>query len=73
MRMRDKRKTYDATLHLGQNKQRNLRFTLQLGRVYQVSAALIGRVTLTCPAAPPPKKPKATPTRPKATPTKTKR
>jgi len=60
MRLRDKSKTYDATLRLGLSKQRSLRFTMQVGRIYQVSAALTGRVTLACPAAPPPKH-KATP------------
>jgi hypothetical protein len=61
MRMRDKHKTYDATLRLGQNKQRGVQFRLQLGRTYQMSAVLNGNATLACPAAPPPKKHEATP------------
>jgi hypothetical protein len=50
MRMRDKRRIYDATLRLSQDKRHNQRFTIQLGRTYRVSAVLDGRLTLACPA-----------------------
>ncbi len=59
-RLRDgnnKRKTYDAAFSAGLDTRHTVRFSLRLGRAYNLSAALTGAAAIACPSRPSTRKP----------------
>ena len=60
VRLRDgnnKRKTYDAAFSVGLDTRHTVRFSLRLGRAYNLSATLTGAAAITCPSRPSTRKP----------------